>query len=237
MHLHLWIRLRLGLKRLYRMCNQSCWTLESTSGTAHTYPPSSERILDTYILALRARWCRSTTFGFPKYVKWCYVRVSTFIYTYVCTNTLILFVSGCWTTACSAISRERQAAGCDSSKWSHHIAPIRLLSPLRASRPLEARDPHLPLHRRRADANSSGYVPVDGHSLWGRGDGSCGHLGRDFTWWLSRSVRERSSERTRPHVVPAVRERSRTGLGLVAAIQCTYLDLIFFFDFIIVVTM
>jgi hypothetical protein len=53
MQLQLWIRL--GLRRLLRTCGQSCWTLGSTSSTARTCPPSSERILDTYILALHTR--------------------------------------------------------------------------------------------------------------------------------------------------------------------------------------
>jgi hypothetical protein len=61
MQLQLWIRLRLrlGLRWLQRMCDQSCLSLGSTSSTACTCPPSSKRILDTYVLTLCTRWCRS----------------------------------------------------------------------------------------------------------------------------------------------------------------------------------
>jgi hypothetical protein len=66
---------------------------------------------------------------------------------------------------CSAVSRGGQAARRDSSKVSHYTVQVRLLPPHRASGPLEARDPHVPLHYWRADADCSGHVPVDGPSL------------------------------------------------------------------------
>jgi hypothetical protein len=48
--------------------------------------------------------------------------------------------------------------------------------PQRASGPLEAGDPHVPLHRRRDDDDSSGHVAADGPSLSEQVARGCGHL-------------------------------------------------------------
>jgi hypothetical protein len=66
------------------------------------------------------------------------------------------------TPTCSTISLGGQPARRDSSEGSHDTLPVRLLPPQRASGPLEAEDPHIPLHHRRDNGDSSGHVPVDG---------------------------------------------------------------------------
>jgi hypothetical protein len=73
--------------------------------------------------------------------------------------------TGCRTPACSAVSPGVQPSRHDSAEGSHDTLPVRLISPEHASGPLEARDPQVPLHRRRDDDDPSGYVATDEPSL------------------------------------------------------------------------
>jgi hypothetical protein len=125
------LRLRLLVLSLRGMWRLSCWTGISTAGTARSCPPSSERMLDTCIPALRARCCRSTTARVPKYVNWCFVIVCTFIYPFVVTYQLrhLFQATRCRTPACSAVSPGGQSARRDSSEGSHDTLPVRLPPP------------------------------------------------------------------------------------------------------------
>jgi hypothetical protein len=87
----------------------------------------------------------------------------TFIYPFVVTNKLryLFQATGCRTPSCSAVSPGGQPTRRDSAEGSHDALPVRLLPPQRASGPLEAGDPHVPLHRRRDDGDPSGHVAAD----------------------------------------------------------------------------
>jgi hypothetical protein len=110
-------------------------------------------------------------------------------------------------SACSAVSPGGQTVARDSSEESHDTVPVRLLHPQCAFRPLEAGDPHVPLHSRRDDADSSGHAPVDGASLCGR---AAGVVDISNEWRTQFSTQSTNVPRPRP--VPGVRERSRTHL-------------------------
>jgi hypothetical protein len=115
-----------------------------------------------HVVADHDRWA-------PKYVNWCCVIVCTFIYPFVVTNKLhyLFQATSCRTPACSTNSPGGQPARRDSVEGSHDTLLVRLLPPQRASRPLEAGDPHVPLHRRRDDGDPSRHVTTNGPSLWG----------------------------------------------------------------------
>jgi hypothetical protein len=123
------------------------------------------------LLPIHDRWV-------PKYVNWCCVIVCTFIYPVVVTNKLhyLFQATSCRTPACSAVSPGGQPAWCDSAEGSHDTLPVWLFPPQRASGPLEAGDPHVPLHHRRDDGDPSGHVAADRPSLWGRAAKGRGHL-------------------------------------------------------------
>jgi hypothetical protein len=139
----------------------------------------------------------------PKYVNWCYVIVCTFIYPFVVTNKLpyLFQATHCRTRACGAVSPGGQPVRCDSSKGSYDMVPVCLLPPQRASGPLEVEDPHVPLHHRWDDGDSSRHVPVDGPSLWGRA--------------------ARGLQTSPPSGVRSYSLGSRTFLGTVALPPCT----------------
>jgi hypothetical protein len=160
------------------------------------------------LLPIHDRWV-------PKYVNWYCVIVCTFIYPFVVTNKIrYLFQATSYKTpASSAVSPGGQPARCNSAEGSHDALPVRLLPPQCASRPLEAGDPHVPLHRRQDDGDPSGHVASDGPFLWGRATKGRGQL----AYGVPRSVRERSSERSHARPVPGVHKRSQTHIVLVAA--------------------
>jgi hypothetical protein len=130
------------------------------------------------------------------------------------------------TTTSHAVSRGGQATCLGSSWAAHDTLPARLLTDRSISGPVAARDALVPLARRRDDISLQDVVMLFGLPL-GRPDGGYCRPQLLVTG-LPRSVRERSSERSRASALPAVLGHAWSHLKLVAAVQRTCFYLIFF---------